>query len=91
MKNNNFIGYGLTAFEAVLTTIQTDPIFQWISFALTIVSLIITIIFTVWKWYKEAKKDGKITKDEIETLIEEVKPDVDSIAKKIDNKNKEEK
>ena len=56
------IGTGVTA---VGTGLQTNEILQAISIVLTIIGSIITITMALTNWWKNAKKDGKITKEEI--------------------------
>lgn len=65
----NGVGY-------VLAAIQQNEILQIIEFVLSALLTIIILIYRVWHWVKEARKDGKITDDEIEELgqiIEETK------------------
>ena len=72
MKNSNGASYGADILGAVFTAIQTDITLQIISLVLTIVATVFSIAFTIYKWYKSAKADGKITKDEIDELIDEL-------------------
>lgn len=72
----NVIGYGGCALEAVLTLTQTNQVFQLIQIILTILSSLVVFGFTVYKWYKKAKEDGKITKDEVEDLVDEIKENI---------------
>ena len=58
-----------TAVAGTSTAIQPDVIFQYIQMGLTILATLITIILGIRAWWKDAKKDGKITKDEIEQGI----------------------
>lgn len=58
--------------SAVATALQTQEIFNYISLGLTIASTIVCIIYRFWKWYKEAKKDGKIEPDEIKALADDL-------------------
>lgn len=58
-----------TAVAGTSTAIQPDVIFQYIQMGLTILATLITIILGLRAWWKDAKKDGKITKDEIEQGI----------------------
>ena len=60
-------GNGLTY---VLAAIQSNEVLQYIEFGLSILLTIVILTYRVWKWYKEAKKDGKITKEEIDELGE---------------------
>lgn len=77
MKNNNLFGYISTGFMTFLTVVQVNEIFQVVQLILTIISLIVTVSFTVWKWYKNASEDGKITKDEVDELMDNIKDVVD--------------
>lgn len=65
----------------VLTALQTNEIFQTISLIASIVTSCVLIAYRVWKWSKEAKADGKITKEEVEDLIEIVKDGVEDFTK----------
>lgn len=47
------------------TAIQDNQTLQLVSFILTMASIIVSLSFTLWKWVKEAKKDGNITPNEI--------------------------
>ena len=63
----------------VLTATQSEPIFQMIQLIATIVATLLSILFTSLKlyfWWKDASKDGKITKEEVdeaEKIIEDAK------------------
>lgn len=70
----NFITTGIAA---IFTAVQDNPVFQWISLGLTILSFLLTIAYTIWKWYKKAMEDKKITPEELEDL----KKDIDEINK----------
>lgn len=72
MKNSNGASYGADILGAVFTAVQTDTTLQIISLVLTIVATAFSIAFTIYKWYKSAKADGKITEDEIDELIDEL-------------------
>lgn len=72
MKNSNGASYGADILGAVFTAVQTDATLQIISLVLTIIATAFSIAFTIYKWYKSAKADGKITKDEIDDLIDEL-------------------
>ena len=72
MKNSNGASYGADILGAVFTAVQTDATLQIISLVLTIIATAFSIAFTIYKWWKSAKADGKITKDEIDELIDEL-------------------
>ena len=72
MKNSNGASYGADILGAVFTAIQTDATLQIVSLVLTIIATAFSIAFTIYKWWKSAKADGKITKEEIEDLFDEI-------------------
>lgn len=67
--------YDLT--NLFVACLQPNEIFQIIQFALATLMVLVGIAYKIWRWYKEAKSDGKITGDEIKQIINEVKPDVE--------------
>lgn len=60
--------WGADAVAIVGTAVQMDEVKQWISLAITIIAGIVSIALSIWKWWKSAKKDGKIDEKEIEDL-----------------------
>ena len=66
------IPYASSALNIVLTAIQDNPVYQVVGLILTILSLCITILYTIFKWYNEATKDGKITTKEYEQLLKKL-------------------
>ena len=76
MRNDNGI-YGLNIFSAILTAIQTEHVFQIISLVLTCLATTLSILFTIWKWWKKAKADGKITDEEVDELMNEINKDLE--------------
>lgn len=78
-----------TAISAVGTGLQTNDVLQTISLVITIIGGLITfIIVPLSNWYKNAKKDGKIDKDELKEGIdiivegsEKLKDGIDQIKK----------
>lgn len=69
-------GYLGSTFTSILATIQTNEVFQIIEIILACVSFAVSIAYTIYKWYKNAKKDGKITKDEVEDLFDDVNKEI---------------
>lgn len=80
-----FIG---CATAAVLTVIQTNEIFQLVSLILTCLATAAALAFTIYKWYKMAKADGKIDEKELEQLGEILEDGAQEI-KKITESTKE--
>ena len=81
-------GIAGTSLSIVGTASQTNELLQDISLVLTIIGTLITIIMALINWWKNAKKDGKITSDEIQDAVDIIKDGVDSIKDKIDKEDK---
>lgn len=79
MKDNllNILGIGV---QAVFTAVQSDEILRRISFAITLVSALITIAYNIYKWWRKSKEDGKISIDEVDELVDIVKDGSDTIS-----------
>ena len=72
-----------TAISLVGTAIQTNELLQTISLIITIIGAFITyILVPILIWYNKAKKDGKITKDELKEGNEILKEGIEKISKK---------
>ena len=73
MKDNNAPALisGVTAM--LLTAGITLEAVQIIYYILAGLAIVFSLSFTIWKWYKTAKADGKITVEEIEDLEKQVK------------------
>ena len=92
---NIIIGSIGTSLSAIGTVSQTNSTLEAISLIITIIGALISFIFLpLWNWWKKAKVDKKITKEEvkegIDTLIEGVNQVSDAINKKKGNKPKDE-
>lgn len=61
------------------TLTQTNELFRLISFILTSLSALLVLVSKVIDWYHKAKKDGKITSDEIKQLIDTIHDNIDDI------------
>lgn len=62
----SWIAETLNGAQYVFAALQQNETLQYIELGLSILTSIILIAFRVWRWVKEAKADGKITKEEIE-------------------------
>lgn len=82
MKDN--LNYIFNGVAVVGTLVQTEHIFQIISLVLTCVSVVLSLILTIHKWYKHSKADGKIDGEEINEAITEINKAVDEIKHTID-------
>ena len=90
MKENSSVFGGFASiFEFVLTALQTDEVLRYVNLGLAIITSVVSIAWIVWRWYKQAKADGKITKEEVEDLIDQVGGEIEKVNKKADNNKKE--
>ena len=85
----NYILEVFNAVQYVLAVLQTNEVFQIIEFVLSIIVSIVLLIYRVWKWWKDANKDGKITKEEIEDGINIVVGGVEEIKDKVKEDDKD--
>lgn len=86
----NYVLEIFNAVQYVLAVLQTNEVFQIIEFVLSIIVSIVLLIYRIWKWWKDANKDGKITKEEIEDGINIVVGGVEEIKDKVKEDKKDE-
>ncbi len=89
MSKEIFVGSCCTGLSAIATSLQTNQIFETIQIIITCISGLITIAMMIYNWYQKAKKDGKISADEVKDLIDTVKDEVEEIKDKLDNEKEE--
>ena len=82
LDSGTAVGATGTIIETILAVSQANETLQTIQIILSIITFVVTICYTIWRWYKKATSDdskgGKnITKDEIDELVEDVKKEVD--------------
>ena len=82
MKDN--LNALFNSFAVVGTLIQTEHIFQIISLVLTCVSVLVSLILSLKKWYKQAKSDCHIDSDEIDEALSEIDKATNEIKDTID-------
>lgn len=88
MKDELIVGSIGTSLGAIGTATQTNEILQTISLIVTIVGAVISmIVVPLISWWQKAKKDGKITKEEIQEGIDIISDGLDSLK----DKDKEDK
>lgn len=86
MKQEILLGGAGTTLSVIGTVTQFNEILQTVSLIITIIGAIVSIVIVpIISWYREAKKDGKITKDEVEDLSKTINKSVDDLKDKIDN------
>ena len=81
-----------TALSATGTAIQPNEVLQTISLIITILGAIISmIVLPLLTWYKNAKKDGKITKEEIKEGIDKLQEGIEGVKNTLDDKKEGDK
>lgn len=82
-ENANYLSTGVSW---VFTIAQTKEVLQCVCFVLSAVATAFTIAYTVWRWYNNAKKDGKITITEVKDLKDQVTDEVDKFYQNLPKK-----
>lgn len=93
MENEILTGLIGTGVSAIGTATQTNETLQTISLVITILGAVVSmVVIPLINWYKNAKKDGKIDKKEINDGINILQEGSDAVKKVIDeNKDRKEK
>lgn len=88
MIRDELIGGSIgTTLSAIGTGLQTNEVLQTISLVITIIGGLMTfIIVPLVNWYKNAKKDGKIDKDELQDGINIIVDGSKKVEEEIDKK-----
>lgn len=73
----------------ILTITQTKEVFQIVSLVLSILISVIILFTKIYDWWKKAKADGKISKEEIDELVEITKKETEDIVDAISEQEKE--
>jgi len=90
MNETEFVGGIIgTGISAIGTATQTNEILQTISICITIAGGIVSlIIIPLYNWYKKAKQDGSITKDEINEGVKTLQKGINEIKDVVDKNKK---
>lgn len=72
MTKDGIVFGSIGALETVVTISQTNEVFQTIQIIISALAGAVALAYTIWRWYRNAKKDGKITEDEVDDLFEAV-------------------
>lgn len=90
MNKSSIIGGTIgTILSATGTAMQTSEVLQIISLVVTIIGAIISmIVVPLVTWYQKAKKDGKITAEEINEGVKTLQEGIDDTQKVIDEHTK---
>ena len=91
MKNEVLGGLFGTSLSAIGTVIQTNEMLQTVSLVITIVGGVISlIIIPILNWWRKAKKDGKITSDEIKEGVDTIVGGINELNDHIQDKEDKE-
>lgn len=90
MGHNEFLaGASATGISAVGTALQTQETLQIVSLVITCIGALISmIIIPVITWYRNAKKDGKIDKEEVKEALEIIEKGINGVKETLDDKKK---
>ena len=92
MINKEVVGSGAgTLLSAIGTSLQTNEVLSSIQLIITIIGGLITIAMALLNWFKNAKKDGKIDKEEVKEAIDIVQKGTEDIKEALDDKKKGDK
>ena len=87
MKQELITGALGTTLGVVGTVTQTNEVLQTISLIITIIGAVISmIVVPILSWYIKAKKDGKITPEELKEGAEVLKDGLDKTNDEINKK-----
>lgn len=87
----NKLEWGLTSMSWIFYALQDNEIWQNIQFILSILSTVLVLVLTIYKFIRKAVADKKITAQEIEEGIEILKDGVEELQEKIEGGNKDAK
>ena len=90
-KISDIFEIGGNSFMYVLTFTQTKEVFEIISLILSILISLLIIFSKLYQWWKNAKKDGKITSEEINDAIDILNNGINVIKDDIEDKEEEKK
>lgn len=90
MKYDEIATAGGNVFTYILASIQSNQIMQTIELILAITTSVVILVYRIWKWWKEAKKDGKITKEEIKDGVDIIMGGINDIKDKKKGEKKDE-
>ena len=78
MEKDGIVFGSIAVLETMVTVSQTNEVFQTIQIIISALAGAVALAYTIWRWYRNAKKDGKITEDEIDDLFEHIVKKEDS-------------
>ena len=84
MTTDSIIPFSSTIICMFNTILQSDEVLKYINLVITILIGVVSLSYTIYKWYKRAKEDGKISSDEIEELKNNIVDELNKTKDKMD-------
>lgn len=78
MQKDGIVFGSIAVLQTIVTVSQTNEVFQTIQIIISALAGAVALAYTIWRWYRNAKKDGKITEDEVDDLFEQITKKEDS-------------
>ena len=72
MEKDGIVFGSIAVLETMVTVSQTNEVFQTIQIIISALAGAVALAYTIWRWYRNAKKDGKITEDEVDDLFKQI-------------------
>ena len=72
MEKDGLVFGSIAVLETMVTVSQTNEVFQTIQIIISALAGAVALAYTIWRWYRNAKKDGKITEDEVDDLFKQI-------------------
>ena len=85
MQMDEYVLSGVNLCQYAAALAQFDEVLKWIQLGLALICSIVLLAYRIWKWHKDASKDGKIDKEEVDKLVETIKDGAEEIKSDIDN------
>lgn len=77
------------ALAGVGVVLQTDEILRFFSLILTCISVGVSLSFTIYKWYKDAKSDGKVDGKEVAEFLKAVEDHTEKLNNIVEKSRKD--
>jgi len=90
-SNNNILSWVCSGVTCILAGVSVEQVTNIILLIIGILSALVSLAYNIYVWYNKAKQDGKITKDEVKELKNEIDKTTDKIQNDVENSKKEKK
>ena len=82
MKTDGIVAGTSAAIQVACGVVQTTEVFQLISVIIGAITGLVTLAYFIWRWWNKAIEDNKITKEEVDELLQGIN---DIVTKDCDN------